>query len=92
MTVEQNSCTNFKRNKNYKKKFLNFSILGQIQEGSGSGSGILKTGSGAKLSGSSTLPRSIMNRFEKFTCGALFQSPSGQNKSIISPAVQFYQL
>ena len=50
-------ASTLKRRKKFKKKIWNFSILGQIQ--AGSGSGILKTGSGAKFSGSVTLEISI---------------------------------
>ena len=49
---------NFERNKNDKKKNLKFSILGQIQ-------GIMKTGSGAQLSGSATLDLNGGSYFNK---------------------------
>ena len=50
---EQKSSINHDRNKNYNKNLKFFDI--RSDSSSGSGSGIFKTGSGAKLSGSATL-------------------------------------
>ena len=56
MIFEKKSCINSERKTDYKQN-LKFSILGQNQAGSGSGSVILKTESGsvAKSSGSAKL-------------------------------------